>query len=498
MMYPLLILILFICSPPVFAATNTTSATFLKIGAGARAAGMGDAFCGLADDAYAMYWNPAGLAYIKGSNFGATHLEWLTGINQEQIGFVQQIGTKTAFGINISHLMADDFERTSRNGIFGTFDAANTLLGFSLGRQLCHRFSLGLNMKYIHMVMDDDKVSSYNGDIGMLWRISNGLRLGLNIQNMGPDIKFIENSYPLPFNIKAGISCSLGGMNINIDANKTHGLDTNLHAGGEYWIANTIALRMGIKNEVTSNTHGRSSGMTTGVTAGMGLRLGRIQLDYAYAPYGLLDVTHRVSLSLKRIPPVLISSRLPQPETKTLSEVLLQDKVEPVPEVLPQTQTTIGSATLPAEAKPATDQEIKEKPVKKLEQKGGIISDNNRIILPSFDIRFNTGRAMINSELYKQLDALIEFMNCYPQIRIQIEGHTDNRAIDTRAFRSNQELSDARARAVYWYLAQQGIQTERMQIKGYADTKPIASNDTPEGQAKNRRVEIVIIKQGLK
>ncbi|MBI4777993.1 PorV/PorQ family protein [Candidatus Desantisbacteria bacterium] len=494
MTYALLLLTtLLMCSMPAFAANNTTSATFLKIGAGARAAGMGDAFCSMADDVYAYYWNPAGLAYVKGSQFGATHLEWLTGINQEQVGFVQQIGSKTGLGININYLMANEFDRTNEGGIIGTFDAANSLFGLSLGRQLSNRFSLGLNMKCINMSMDDAKAIAYGGDIGMLWRISRGLRFGLNVQNIGSDVQFIEKAYPLPLNIKAGISYSLGGMNLAVDVNKTRGFDSNVHAGCEYWLARTLALRLGIKNEVTSNTHGKSSGMATGVTAGMGLKLGGIQLDYAYAPYGLLDVTHRVSLSVKRMPHVPSSPEAPQPGTKTLPEVAPQVQVEP------GTKTTVGSATIAAEVKPEHEQKIEEKPA--IQQKGGSTSgggstySNERIVLPSFDIRFDTGRAMITQELCNQLNALVEFMNCHPQIRIRIEGHTDNRAIDTAAFPSNQELSDSRAKTIYWYLAQQWIQAERMETKGYADSKPIAANDTPEGQAKNRRVEIFIIGQ---
>jgi len=483
MIYAVLLLTtLFACSSPAFAKNNTTtSATFLKIGAGARAAGMGEAFCGLADDVYATYWNPAGLAYIKGSQLGATHLEWLTEINQEQIGFVQQIGSKTAFGINISHLMANDFERTNKDGIFGTFDAANTLLGLSLGRQLCNKFSLGLNMKCIHMPMDDEKATAYGVDMGALWQISRGLRLGLNVQNIGSDVKFIEKGYSLPLNIKAGIGYSLGGMNLAVDVNKTRGTETNIHAGCEYLLAQTLALRAGIKSEIASDTHGKENGLTTGVTAGIGLRLGGIQLDYAYIPYGDLDITHRISLSVKRMPHVPLSPNIPQPEAKPLPEAAIQPLVEP------GTKTIMATAT-ETKSEPQTQQPVQPVPE-------ATTTIQQKITLPSFNINFDTGCAMLSPELYKALNIMVETMLRYPQLRIRIEGHTDNRAIDTKLFPSNYELSEGRAKTVLWYLIQQGIPQERIEIKGYADTKPIAPNNTPEGQAKNRRVEIVIIGQ---
>lgn len=79
------------------------------------------------------------------------------------------------------------------------------------------------------------------------------------------------------------------------------------------------------------------------------------------------------------------------------------------------------------------------------------------------------------------------------QGEIIIAGHTDNIPIATRRFRSNWELSSARAVTVLHELINRGdLDPERLEVKGLADTEPVASNDTPEGRAKNRRVELVI------
>jgi chemotaxis protein MotB len=77
---------------------------------------------------------------------------------------------------------------------------------------------------------------------------------------------------------------------------------------------------------------------------------------------------------------------------------------------------------------------------------------------------------------------------------IRVAGHTDNLPIDTERFRSNWELSGGRAASVVRELLKNPeLKRERFVITGYADTRPIASNDTPEGRAKNRRVEIIIV-----
>ena len=75
----------------------------------------------------------------------------------------------------------------------------------------------------------------------------------------------------------------------------------------------------------------------------------------------------------------------------------------------------------------------------------------------------------------------------------QIAGHTDNKPIKSARFPSNWELSTARGVAVTRFLAANGVPETRLSAAGYADTQPVASNDTPEGRAQNRRIEIVLM-----
>ena len=81
-----------------------------------------------------------------------------------------------------------------------------------------------------------------------------------------------------------------------------------------------------------------------------------------------------------------------------------------------------------------------------------------------------------------------------PDLNIGIEGHTDNEPIEYSGWKSNWELSTARALSVLHYLAdQEGIAPQRLSAVGYGEYKPVASNDTKEGRRLNRRVEIVIL-----
>ncbi|MEJ2214315.1 MAG: OmpA family protein, partial [Gammaproteobacteria bacterium] len=79
--------------------------------------------------------------------------------------------------------------------------------------------------------------------------------------------------------------------------------------------------------------------------------------------------------------------------------------------------------------------------------------------------------------------------------KIVVAGHTDNIPIRTGRFRSNWELSSARAVTVlHAMLRNPNIEEERVQVEGHADTNPLVDNDTPENRAKNRRVELIVIK----
>ncbi len=105
-----------------------TAANFLKIGIGARATAMGGAFTGLADDATALYWNPAGLTQIEGRKFSATYSSWFAGINRGYITYVlPTLGGVTAVGFNYVS-MGEMEGRDEESNPTGNFGASNTNL----------------------------------------------------------------------------------------------------------------------------------------------------------------------------------------------------------------------------------------------------------------------------------------------------------------------------------------------------------------------------------
>jgi outer membrane protein OmpA-like peptidoglycan-associated protein len=132
-----------------------------------------------------------------------------------------------------------------------------------------------------------------------------------------------------------------------------------------------------------------------------------------------------------------------------------------------------------SEIKQKSDPVVRNVPMKKIEA-GNVMVLNN--------IFFETDRYQLMPSSYPEMNKLADFLQDNPGITIEISGHTDD--VGTEGY--NLELSAKRAESVANYLAEHGIDLKRMTSVGFGESKPVASNDTEEGKAKNRRTEIKI------
>jgi len=107
-------------------------------------------------------------------------------------------------------------------------------------------------------------------------------------------------------------------------------------------------------------------------------------------------------------------------------------------------------------------------------------------------VLFRSGSSDLLPEASHILSDIIQIIQDSPHYDIDIQGHTDDRPISTPKFTSNWELSAIRATTVLRYLIENGVSEKRLTATGFADLRPVASNYTPEGRKKNRRVEFVL------
>lgn len=134
----------------------------------------------------------------------------------------------------------------------------------------------------------------------------------------------------------------------------------------------------------------------------------------------------------------------------------------------------------------ADEQGVGDKIAFRFEGRGLVLTILNDSVL------FEPGQAMLQPSGLAILNLVTTRLAALPN-DIAVEGHTDSRPISTSRYPSNWELSTSRATSVLRYMLLQGFDSARISAAGYADTRPVADNATPEGQAANRRVEIVIV-----
>jgi hypothetical protein len=278
------------------AEDGSSGLAFLKLGVGARAIAMGDAYTAVKGDVSSVYWNPAGIVDVENIDVGLMHSEWFQDIRYEYAGAVRSYGDQ-AVGVSIVGLYMDDLERrdgpiATPIGHFGVFDFAVT---GSYGKRLTDDLSVGASAKWLQEKIDDKTATGFAVDLGSRYELPGfeGLSVGVAVLNLGPQMKFIEDAFDLPVTYKAGgalavpISSLNGDVVFATDVLKPADGDVKLHFGMEYEFADMIAIRFGY----------RTGWDNQNISAGLGIKSGRFRLDYALVPfYSDLGETHRVSL----------------------------------------------------------------------------------------------------------------------------------------------------------------------------------------------------------
>ncbi len=283
---------------PALATAEDGSAglAFLKLGVGARPIALGDAYTAVGGDVSSIYWNPAGMMAVEGTDVGLMHAEWFQDIRYEFAGGVRSFGDQ-AFGVSIVGLYMDDLERrdgptSDPIGHFGVFDFALT---GAYARRLTNEFDAGVSVKYLHEKIDDELARGVAVDLGAIYRLPmvRGLSVGLSVQNLGPQMSFIEEKFDLPVLYKAGAAYATAVETLKGDVLFTGDVivpndgDPKTHFGMEYEYADMVALRVGYRGGWDNQN----------VSFGLGAKVKGIRIDYAYVPfYSDLGDTHRISL----------------------------------------------------------------------------------------------------------------------------------------------------------------------------------------------------------
>ncbi len=282
------------------AKVATAGAQFLEIGISARAVGMGESFISIADDASALYYNPAGLTQVYEKQFMFTHIDYAADMNFEFGGVVLpmwSLGGVIGFGIYM--LDAGTMKETTyeyAEGTGRTFGAKEYAISASYARSLTDHFSVGLTFKIIDQLYEEQRATGWAADVGTTYDTGyRGFRISMVISNFGPDMRFITEEHPLPINFKFGaafnvIESEMHRTTFSMEGSHPSDNLEKYSAGLEYNFNEMFSLRVGHKFQVDAG----------GFSAGAGIHLPvsdwDITLDYGYFDFGVLESVHRFTV----------------------------------------------------------------------------------------------------------------------------------------------------------------------------------------------------------
>ncbi len=287
-------------SPALAADPGLTILDFLKLGIGARAASMGDAYVAVAGDASATYWNPAGLLAIERNDVTGTHNEWIQDLRHEFVAFGARRG-RHAVGLSFVGLYTDDIEaRTSEGDYNGRFGYSDNAFALSYAFQATPDIGAGGTVRYVRESIvgttDGDFVlDGFAFDLGGTWQTPvDGLSAGAALRNLGSQLSYDFGgaaSFDLPTTLQAGLAFRRpdirgGVLTVSADMLTARGDDTSFRMGAEYAYQGHYLIGAGYKGGLDNEN----------VSFGVGYQRG-VRVNYAFTPlYSDLGNSHRLSL----------------------------------------------------------------------------------------------------------------------------------------------------------------------------------------------------------
>jgi outer membrane protein OmpA-like peptidoglycan-associated protein len=435
-------------------AVGTSHSVVDALGLDARAAALGWAVTAVDMGAPGQNFNPASMALANGRQLYLGHVDWVLDTSLSQSLALVPMAGGNVVGLGLLYFDQGTVDEVLDDGSYTGERLGARDLHFSLG--LGHRFasgvSVGARFTVFQKTLGWERAAGMMGDLGVLSDDLGGFRLGAAVQALGPPLRFREVEDPSPLRYRLGVAHA---VDVGNDFRMQNSLDlviprdnyNSFHVGTEWEYHSLLALRAGYQRTLLDDGTPDSDRFSYGA----GFRLGGYRFDYAYSPKDDFDPVHRFSVNFDLgAPAAPMPSAAAQPvrEPDALTEVDL-DSTE-----------TVGHDPLP------------------------------RVTVLK-GITFDLNSSEIAEASRPMLDEIIQRLVHTPKVEaVEIQGHTDNSG--DPAF--NKRLSLQRARAVRDYFALQGYPADKIGVMGFGDSRPIVGNDTAEGRAANRRIELHVIR----
>ena len=455
----------------IFAVSQLASPVY-TLGGTARATAMGDTFAGIADDASALFYNPAGLGWLETPELSAHENSWLVDTSRESVLLGLPLSTGGAMATSFSYMDWGSFDIRDQNGTLeGSYTDRDLEVALGWGEEFWGKglrgLSLGFSVRGLKERLYDNDDFGVSADLGALWVPDPLFRVGLSYTHLGTAIEGSTQASNLDlaaslydYHVGRAMTLTLAGAtSIQPSGNPS------IQLGAEAWISSIIAFRAGYVLSLTNDELGGLSGLT----GGLGFKLKNYEVDYSYEPYGDLGVSQWISLTYRQ------PKSVPSPRPTPLAVPTATPNLTPTP--------SLRAVTYAADLQ--QEYELKEAnlDIERMADFGLRVTMNSdalKFFTMSFDLR-PADRVL--------LAKLAHILMKNPKNRIDIEGYTDDKGEKDY----NKRLSLRRADAVNAELLDDGVRLECIRsVKGFGSENPVASNKTAAGRAKNRRVVLGI------
>jgi hypothetical protein len=257
--------------------------------AGARSVGLGGAFVASMDGPIGALWNPAGLSMLSQNQASIETSRLFESTSIHGFGFAMPSQRLPSFALTVINLRSGDFEKTNDlNQTLGSFGENDMAFLLSASKNLTRRLALGASAKVVQQSIDEFDAVGAGADLGVLYDVSPMVRVGASVLNLGgPNLKFRASEETYPVELRAGVAIRLlqGRGLLSAEVDHRSGPGAALRAGGEFWIARNMALRLGYDD--TSPTGGFSYEVNPA-----------LRFDYGATSHEL-GVTHRIGVSYR-------------------------------------------------------------------------------------------------------------------------------------------------------------------------------------------------------
>lgn len=296
-----------------FLGSSVTGFTFMKIGVGARPTALGQAFTAVADDVYALFYNPAGPALEPKFDAGLTLCQMLQGVSYASGGITVPFFKQLGFGLGFGYLNATDTRRSELGEELGSFVLSDLIAGPAVAWQPLKRFALGVGTKFVYSRLDSFASWAVSFDGGVLYRPVRYITLGASLLHIGTPRRFIQVWEYQPVSLRFGASFKLPFdknyilFTSDVSTYPDYGPTAGVGVEGKLDMRALGSTQTGALYLRAGYQSGGHLGTWSGFSFGVGYETVlssyfTILVDAVYLSYGILGDAQRVSIGLRWVP----------------------------------------------------------------------------------------------------------------------------------------------------------------------------------------------------